>query len=130
MLAYFARGQHRESATVYRGLLKRHPDDPETCAWQTRLLLTAVALHDRDAQLREALRLAAAYERLPDRQSAASTVTRCRDDARDALTDLTTQWHTADPPRAIKTCAAHDRLFPDHPLPHCQSRASDAPAAR
>jgi tetratricopeptide (TPR) repeat protein len=110
-LAYFARGQHRESATAYRGLLRRHPDAPDACAWQMRLLLTAVARRDLDAQLREATRLATLGER--------STDPRCRADARDALTDLAQQWHVGDPPRATRICAAYARLFSDRPIPPC-----------
>jgi hypothetical protein len=57
-LAHFARGEHRESAAIYRALQALHPDDPRQCAWQARLLLAAIADRDPVARARETRRLA------------------------------------------------------------------------
>lgn len=117
-LAYFARGQHRDSARIYGELLRLRKDDPRACGWQMRVLLAAVAFHDHAAQLREALRLGDMWRRgaveLPPDVSQ-----RCHDDAREALSDLADRWHTAAPSRTEKICAAVRRLFPDEPIAGC-----------
>ena len=114
-LAYFARGQHRESAVIYRDLIRLHPSDPQACTWQTRLLLTAVAAHDRTAEQHEALRLATTWKTWRDEQRHSKTIRRqCRDDTRDILIDLTNQRPPDDPARTA-LCTAHRDLFPDDP---------------
>ncbi len=114
-LAYFARGQHRESAVIYRDLQRLYPSDPQACTWQTRLLLTAVAAHDHNAEQREALRLADTWRTLRDEQRHPKPIReQCRDDARDALIDLTNQRPPDDPSRPA-LCAVHRDLFPKSP---------------
>jgi tetratricopeptide (TPR) repeat protein len=111
-LAYFARGQHRESAEVYRELMRRHPEDPQRCTWQHRLLLTVAATQDRDAQLRETLELADTWRRMRDTNHRQAIKRQCRDDALAALTGMATHWHTA-----AELCATHTSLFPRDPPP-------------
>ncbi len=123
-LAYFARGQHRESASIYRDLQRLHPGDPQQCVWQTRLLLTTIPLHDRDAQLREALHLGDAWQQYRESGHPQSLRNRCRDDARAALTELTLHWRGLADPRADATCAAYLERFPHEPT------ICDAPAPR
>ena len=123
-LAYFARGQHRESATIYRELQRLHPDDPQQCVWQTRLLLTTIPLHDRDAQLREALHLGEAWQQYQGSSHPQSLRLRCRDDARAALTELTLHWRGLADPRADATCTAYLDRFPHEP------KICDAPTPR
>jgi len=104
----FARGQFLESAELYRHLLQHHPDDPQQCTWQLRLLLTAVAARDPGAQRRETLALADISQQWHDNsRHHPAHRQRCQDDARTALSALT--------PHDEELCAAHRRLFPDAP---------------
>jgi hypothetical protein len=123
-LAYFARGQHRESAVIYRDLQRLYPSDPQACTWQTRLLLTAVAAHDHNAEQREALRLADTWRQYRESGHPRSLRSRCRDDARAALTELTLHWRSLADPRADATCAAYLERFPHEP------KICDAPTPR
>ena len=122
-LAYFARGQPRESAVIDRELLRRHPADPEACTWQTRLLLTAVATRDLAAQRREAQRLAALWQRWQSDPRHPDEIQRkCRDAARDALIDLTRAWRPADPARVARR--------PSPPVPRRPARVRRRPVIR
>ena len=122
-LAHFARGQLHDSAEVYRELMRRHPEDPQQCAWQHRLLLTAAAAHDPDAQLRETLKLGDAWQRMRDTNHLQAVKRQCRDEALAALTDMTNHWHTT-----AELCATHTRLFPREPsLAQCPTASPAAP---
>ena len=82
-LAYFARGEHRESATIYRDLLALHPDDPRQCHWQARLLLAAILARDPAARAREAQRLTDVARRgTADPRLGEADRRRCRHEAR------------------------------------------------
>lgn len=119
-LAYTARGEHRESATIYTALAALEPSSPMRCTWQMRNLLTAVAARDPESQLRHTLALADLWRQQRDTSTHAQSVRRqCRDDTRTALTALAQQWHTHDPARTTKLCTTYLDLFPNDPIPQC-----------
>ena len=118
-LAYTARGQHRESAEVYRALQQAHPHDPERCTWQQRTVLAAAAARDHTALLREALRLGDVWQIDSDSTHHPSVLRRCREATLTTLLELTRDWRRTADPRADQTCAALARLFPDQPLVQC-----------
>lgn len=88
-LAYFVLGQHDRSAAIYRALQTLHPNDPQQCTWQVRLLLTAVAARDLAARTRETQRLAAlAQQWTAGKLHLKSERDRCSREARLALAAL------------------------------------------
>ncbi len=127
-LTYFTRGQHEQSAELYRDLFnKLYPEHPQRCTWQTSLLLTAVGTGDRDVQAREAQRLGELWRQWHAEQHHRQVdILRCQEDARTALSQLAMHWHddadtTGDRTshaRAGQTYAAYLQLWPEGHASH------------
>lgn len=50
---YFGGGFYTESTFIYKKLQETFPEDPQTCEWQGRIVINALATDNKDVQWQE-----------------------------------------------------------------------------
>lgn len=94
---YFALGRFSESIRAYRELIRRYPDGPRLCAWQSEVLRGVLALaggRATDETVKELTRLSAVHDRIAGQAGPRQEVAReCREVTAGMLRDLATGWH-------------------------------------
>jgi TolA-binding protein len=110
--AYFGEGKYVESSAIYRKLQEEYARDPDTCEWQYRIVVNALATDDPTIQWGETKRLADAWSAARDAKWKKAELKRCRDHARETLQQMATVWHDeADKTRKDETYARAQQAY-------------------
>lgn len=110
--AYFGEGKYVDSSAIYRKLQEEYAADPDTCEWQYRIVVNALATDDAAIQWAETRRLADAWAGARDAKWKKAELKRCRDHARQTLQQMATVWHDeADKTRKDETYARAQQAY-------------------
>ncbi|MBC8072023.1 MAG: tetratricopeptide repeat protein [Deltaproteobacteria bacterium] len=91
--AYFGEGQYVESSSVYKKLQELFESDPDTCDWQGKVVINALATDDKQIQWIETEKLAGYWNTFKDSKFKEPVKKACRDVARDTVKQMATVWH-------------------------------------
>ncbi|HWB75121.1 MAG TPA: tetratricopeptide repeat protein, partial [Nannocystaceae bacterium] len=93
--AYFGEGLYVESSSVYKKLQELFESDPDTCDWQGKVVINALATDDKQIQWIETEKLASYWASFKDSKFKEPVKKACRDVARDTVKQMATVWHDA-----------------------------------
>lgn len=90
---YFGQGMYTESTYTYHKLQELFPDDPQTCEWQGRVVINALATDNKDVQWTETSRLGEYWEKFKNGNQKEAIKRKCRDETLDTMKQMATVWH-------------------------------------
>lgn len=90
---YFGGGFYTESTYIYKQLQETFPEDPQTCEWQGRIVINALATDNKDVQWQETDKLGTYWDKFRDGKFKKSIKRKCRDETLDTMKQMATVWH-------------------------------------
>ena len=90
---YFGGGFYTESTYIYKQLQDTFPEDPDTCEWQGRIVINALASDNKDVQWKETDKLGEYWDKFRDGKYKKSIKRKCRDETLDTMKQMATVWH-------------------------------------
>jgi TolA-binding protein len=90
---YFGQGMYTESTYTYHKLQELFPDDPQTCEWQGRVVINALATDNKEVQWNETARLGEYWEKFKNGSQKEAIKRKCRDETLDTMKQMATVWH-------------------------------------
>lgn len=90
---YFGSGKYTESTFVYKKLQDLYGDDPDTCEWQGRIVINALATDNKGVQWTETSKLGEYWTKFRDGSFKKSIKRKCRDETLDTMKQMATVWH-------------------------------------
>jgi len=90
---YFGQGFYTESTFIYKQLQEIYPTDPQTCEWQGRIVINALATDNKEVQWQETSRLGEFWEKFRDGDFKKAVKRKCRDETLDTMKQMATVWH-------------------------------------
>lgn len=90
---YFGQGMYTESTYVYHKLQELYPDDAQTCEWQGRVVINALATDNKDVQWTETARLGEYWDKFKNGTQKEAIKRKCRDETLDTMKQMATVWH-------------------------------------
>jgi len=92
-VAYFGEGKYIESTAVYKKLQQLFETDPNTCEWQARIVVNALATDDKNIQWKETARLGEYWLEYKGGNHKKAVKKKCRNEALDTMKQMATVWH-------------------------------------
>ena len=92
---YFGGGFYTESTFIYKKLQEIYPSDAQTCEWQGRIVINALATDNKDVQWQETDALGNYWDKFRDGKFKKSVKRKCRDETLDTMKQMATVWHDA-----------------------------------
>jgi len=90
---YFGQGMYTESTYVYHKLQDLYPEDAQTCEWQGRVVINALATDNKEVQWTETARLGEYWEKFKNGNQKEAIKRKCRDETLDTMKQMATVWH-------------------------------------
>jgi TolA-binding protein len=90
---YFGQGMYTESTFVYEKLQELYAEDPQTCEWQGRIVINALATDNKDVQWKETAQLGEYWTKFKDGDYKQAIKRKCRDETLDTMKQMATVWH-------------------------------------
>ncbi|MCB9706031.1 MAG: hypothetical protein H6711_29500 [Myxococcales bacterium] len=90
---YFGGGFYTESTFIYKKLQETFPEDPQTCEWQGRIVINALATDNKEVQWQETAALGEHWEKFRDGKFKKAVKRKCRDETLDTMKQMATVWH-------------------------------------
>lgn len=90
---YFGQGMYTESTFVYEKLQDLYPEDPQTCEWQGRIVINALATDNKSVQWTETAQLGEYWTKFKDSNNSQAIKRKCRDETLDTMKQMATVWH-------------------------------------
>lgn len=90
---YFGQGMYTESTYTYHKLQELFPEDPQTCEWQGRVVINALATDNKEVQWAETARLGEYWEKFKNSNYKDAIKRKCRDETLDTMKQMATVWH-------------------------------------
>ena len=90
---YFGQGMYTESTFVYEKLQELFPEDPQTCEWQGRIVINALATDNKSVQWTETAQLGEYWTKFKDGDYKQAIKRKCRDETLDTMKQMATVWH-------------------------------------
>lgn len=90
---YFGQGMYTESTFVYEKLQELYPEDPQTCEWQGRIVINALATDNKSVQWTETAQLGEYWTKFKDGDYKQAIKRKCRDETLDTMKQMATVWH-------------------------------------
>lgn len=90
---YFGQGMYTESTYTYHKLQELFPEDPQTCEWQGRVVINALATDNKDVQWTETSRLGEYWDKFKNGTYKEAIKRKCRDETLDTMKQMATVWH-------------------------------------
>lgn len=90
---YFGNGMYTESTFVYKQLQNTYEGDPETCDWQSKIVVNTLATDNKEVQWEETKALGEYWTKFKDGKYKKAVKKKCRDDALDTMKQMATVWH-------------------------------------
>jgi TolA-binding protein len=90
---YFGQGFYTESTFIYKQLQEIYPTDAQTCEWQGRIVINALATDNKEVQWQETSRLGEFWEKFRDSDFKKAVKRKCRDETLDTMKQMATVWH-------------------------------------
>ena len=90
---YFGNGMYTESTYVYHKLQELFPDDADTCEWQGRVVINALATDNKKVQWQETAKLGEYWNKYKDGNFKKAVKRKCRDDTLETMKQMATVWH-------------------------------------
>ncbi|MEZ4452377.1 MAG: hypothetical protein R3B09_23115 [Nannocystaceae bacterium] len=109
---YFGGGFYTESTFIYKKLQEIYPADPQTCEWQGRIVINALATDNKDVQWQETSMLGEYWEKFRDGDFKKAVKRKCRDETLDTMKQMATVWHDeAEKTKNIATYELAERAY-------------------
>lgn len=109
---YFGQGMYTESTYTYHKLQELFPDDPQTCEWQGRVVINALATDNKDVQWTETSRLGEYWDKFKNSQFKEAIKRKCRDETLDTMKQMATVWHDeAEKTKNVTTYALAEKAY-------------------
>lgn len=90
---YFGQGMYTESTYTYHKLQELFPEDPQTCEWQGRVVINALATDNKEVQWTETARLGEYWDKFKNGSQKEAVKRKCRDETLDTMKQMATVWH-------------------------------------
>ncbi|WAS94702.1 tetratricopeptide repeat protein [Nannocystis punicea] len=90
---YFGQGMYTESTYTYHKLQELFPDDAQTCEWQGRVVINALATDNKEFQWTETARLGEYWDKFKNGSQKEAVKRKCRDETLDTMKQMATVWH-------------------------------------
>jgi len=90
---YFGQGMYTESTFIYEKLQDLYPEDPQTCEWQGRIVINALATDNKSVQWTETAQLGEYWTKFKDGNQSQAIKRKCRDETLDTMKQMATVWH-------------------------------------
>ncbi len=90
---YFGQGMYTESTFVYEKLQDLYPEDAQTCEWQGRIVINALATDNKSVQWTETAQLGEYWTKFKDSNNSQAIKRKCRDETLDTMKQMATVWH-------------------------------------
>ncbi len=90
---YFGQGMYTESTFIYEKLQELYPEDAQTCEWQGRIVINALATDNKSVQWTETAQLGEYWTKFKDSNNSQATKRKCRDETLDTMKQMATVWH-------------------------------------
>jgi tetratricopeptide (TPR) repeat protein len=90
---YFGQGMYTESTFVYEKLQELYPTDAQTCEWQGRIVINALATDNKEVQWTETAQLGEYWTKFKDGDFKQAVKRKCRDETLDTMKQMATVWH-------------------------------------